>query len=580
VAGAKFHISFQLKLGGTKMLSKKCLLVGIFTLLSVSLAIAAPPAVHPTTGEPLVIDCLRGTPDAIDGDLSDWNLEAMTPAVLDVVEQLFSGQDSWDGPEDCSGEFYLLWDDENIYIAAVVKDDKLSMNKTDGSIWNADCVEIFFSTLNAVSGHDEHYQYGFNANNQTWLWDDMEGGGQSAVDYLQAASSITADGYICEVSIPHSEITPLDWSVGSIIGFHPCIDDTDIDNGDTELQMSWTGLAAHDQSLGFGHMVLSAEPVPAPDGWQSQDIGTTGGSAAESDGTWTISADGTDIWGNSDQFHYVYRELTGDATITARVVDNGTGSNAWAKGGVMIRQSLDGDSINVFGAITGGEGDGGTFQWRSVQGDSSSHNCTLTGIAPPYYVRLVREGNTFTVFMSADGVEWAQQGTDPVTIEMTDPVLIGLAVTSHQDGEVRTFTFDNVRVVSPDVIAIEEVLNQYAVAVNAGDLELWLSLHADDVVKMPPDEPAIFGIEDLRANNEFAFDNLTLEMVLYPEEAHVDGDLGFARGNYTLLITPKAGGDTAFVDGKYLTILKRQADGSWKISHDCFNSNVPPPPLE
>jgi ketosteroid isomerase-like protein len=474
----------------------------------------------------------------------------------------------------------MLWDDENIYIAAVVTDDKLSMNKTDGSIWNADCVEIFFSTLNAVSGHDEHYQYGFNANNQTWLWDDMEGGGQSAVDYLQAASSITADGYICEVSIPHSEITPLDWSVGSIIGFHPCIDDTDIDNGDTELQMSWTGLAAHDQSLGFGHMVLSAEPVPAPDGWQSQDIGTTGGSAAESDGTWTISADGTDIWGNSDQFHYVYRELTGDATITARVVDNGTGSNAWAKGGVMIRQSLDGDSINVFGAITGGEGDGGTFQWRSVQGDSSSHNCTLTGIAPPYYVRLVREGNTFTVFMSADGVEWAQQGTDPVTIEMTDPVLIGLAVTSHQDGEVRTFTFDNVRVVSPDVIAIEEVLNQYAVAVNAGDLELWLSLHADDVVKMPPDEPAIFGIEDLRANNEFAFDNLTLEMVLYPEEAHVDGDLGFARGNYTLLITPKAGGDTAFVDGKYLTILKRQADGSWKISHDCFNSNVPPPPLE
>ena len=47
------------------MLAKKCFLVGIFTLLSVSLAIADPPALHPTTGEPLVIDCLRGTPDAI-----------------------------------------------------------------------------------------------------------------------------------------------------------------------------------------------------------------------------------------------------------------------------------------------------------------------------------------------------------------------------------------------------------------------------------------------------------------------------------------------------------------------------------
>jgi hypothetical protein len=124
VAGVKFHISFQLKLGGTKMLSKKCFLVVVLTLLSVSLAIADPPAVHPTTGEPLVIDCLRGTPDAIDGDLSDWNLEAMTPAVLDVGEQLFSGQDTWANPEDCSGEFYLLWDDENIYMAVVVKDEK------------------------------------------------------------------------------------------------------------------------------------------------------------------------------------------------------------------------------------------------------------------------------------------------------------------------------------------------------------------------------------------------------------------------------------------------------------------------
>ncbi len=48
------------------MLAKKCFFVGIFTSFSLNLAIAAPPAVHPTTGEPLVIDCLNGTPDAID----------------------------------------------------------------------------------------------------------------------------------------------------------------------------------------------------------------------------------------------------------------------------------------------------------------------------------------------------------------------------------------------------------------------------------------------------------------------------------------------------------------------------------
>jgi uncharacterized protein (TIGR02246 family) len=132
--------------------------------------------------------------------------------------------------------------------------------------------------------------------------------------------------------------------------------------------------------------------------------------------------------------------------------------------------------------------------------------------------------------------------------------------------------------VEADIAAIEEVLNQYAVAVNTGDFELWLSLHADDVVKMGPDAPAIFGREALRASKEAAWDNFTLEMALYPEEAQVSGDLGFARGTYTLSITPKAGGETiiAVPDGKYLTLCKRQADGTWEISQDCYNSNVPP----
>ena len=78
-----------------------------------------------------MMDCLRGTPDAIDGDLSDWNLEAMSPAVLDTVEQLSSGQDIWTGPEDCSAEFYMLWDDVNIYMAVVVTDEKLFLLDED-----------------------------------------------------------------------------------------------------------------------------------------------------------------------------------------------------------------------------------------------------------------------------------------------------------------------------------------------------------------------------------------------------------------------------------------------------------------
>ena len=241
------------------MSTKKWLLVGGVTLLSFSLAMAGPPAVHPTTGEPLVITCLKGTPEAIDGDLSDWNLEAMTPAVLDATAQMFTGETNWTGPADCSGKFYLLWDDTRIYIGAIVKDEKLSMTKTGANIWNADCLEVFFSTTNAVTGHAEHYQFGFNVDGLKWNWESMGGTAGLDPDYLTVASTRTADGYICEASIEHGRMTSLDIAAGTTLGFHAVIDDTEAT--DREIQMTWTGREAHDQSLGFGHMILSSDPA-------------------------------------------------------------------------------------------------------------------------------------------------------------------------------------------------------------------------------------------------------------------------------------------------------------------------------
>ncbi len=131
--------------------------------------------------------------------------------------------------------------------------------------------------------------------------------------------------------------------------------------------------------------------------------------------------------------------------------------------------------------------------------------------------------------------------------------------------------------VEEDIAAIEEVLNQYAVSANAGDLELWLSLHADDVVKMPPDAPAIFGKEELGANFKPLFDNFTFEeMAIFDVEIQLAGDWVFSRCNFTATMAPKAGGEPLYMDAKDLCIFERQADGSWKISRDCYNSNVPP----
>ncbi len=242
------------------MLTKKWQFVGVFTLLSLSWALAAPPAVDPTTGAPLVLTCLRGTPTAIDGDLSDWNLDAMTPAVLNAPAQIYTGAASWTGPADLSGKFYVMWDDKNIYFAVIVKDDVLVADKTGADIWNADCVEIFFGTTNTapVGDHSQHSQWGFNFANQKWNWENLDGGAGVDPPYLQVATKRTTDGYICEAAMNYSGIHTLKIAAGSTIGFHCVLDDTDAAGGDREIQMTWTGREAHDQSLGFGYLVFSS----------------------------------------------------------------------------------------------------------------------------------------------------------------------------------------------------------------------------------------------------------------------------------------------------------------------------------
>jgi len=199
-------------------------------------------------------------------------------------------------------------------------------------------------------------------------------------------------------------------------------------------------------------LIISVVLVSSAVGQEFTDV-TVGsadpGATVVTEGVYEVTGNGADVWGTADAFQYYYTELIGDGSMVARVVDMGEGSNAWAKGGVMIRQSLDAGSMHAITALTGSEGGGAAFQRRiDTDGESTSNHSLADGpYAPPYWVKTERVGNDFTGYISADGETWVQAG-DTVTIEMADPVLIGLAVTSHAAGELRTVTFDNVAVES------------------------------------------------------------------------------------------------------------------------------------
>ena len=225
-------------------------------------------------------------------------------------------------------------------------------------------------------------------------------------------------------------------------------------------QLSWSSVPAGSYTLtavatdnggatttssGVTVTVNPATPPPSglPAGWSHADIGATpiAGDATFSNGVYSVKGSGADVWGTADAFHFAYRSLTGDGTIVARVTSIPQGIHAWVKAGVMIRASLTAGSQHAFMFASASKGM--AFQRRALAGgDSASTSGTMS--TAPRWVKLQRNGNLFSTYESADGVNWTLVGTDSITMPAT--VFVGLAVTSHSTSAAATCTFDSVSV--------------------------------------------------------------------------------------------------------------------------------------
>jgi len=187
--------------------------------------------------------------------------------------------------------------------------------------------------------------------------------------------------------------------------------------------------------------------LPSP--WLNQDIGSPGaaGSASYNSGTFTVNGSGADIAGTSDAGYFVYQPITGNCTITARVVSFSNIVADWAKAGVMIRESLNANSTFAFGNYTTNVANtvhSWTLLHRDTTGGTATQTVWGTDQVTPYWIRVVRSGNSFSGYVSSNGSSWTLITT--ATITMTSNVYVGMAVTSHQAGSISTATFDNVSV--------------------------------------------------------------------------------------------------------------------------------------
>ncbi len=201
-----------------------------------------------------------------------------------------------------------------------------------------------------------------------------------------------------------------------------------------------------------GTMALFVIVMPAPvlaqtlpAGWSFSDVGAPvlRGSATFQDGTFSVAGAGAGVSGQTDQLALAHRAWTGDGTIVARVVDI---PGAAASLGIMIRESLAGDSRHVFLGLRAGRL---TVLYRSAINALVGTAADRPGIAP-VWLRLQRQASSVVASVSTNGVDWAVFSTFNFTFAPT--VYGGLVVASGYPGTLETDRFSGVSITAAGLV--------------------------------------------------------------------------------------------------------------------------------
>ncbi len=160
-----------------------------------------------------------------------------------------------------------------------------------------------------------------------------------------------------------------------------------------------------------------------------------------SDSTYTISGSGTNMWFNTDEFHFAWKKMTGDVSIRAAIEMVGEGVDPHRKACLMIRQSLEPDAPYVDIAV---HGDGLTsMQFRETKGGLTHE--VKSNILAPKSALLQKKGEYISMQLASEDVDLSLTGGS-LRLMFEEPFYIGLGVCSHNGDVIETIKFSNVAV--------------------------------------------------------------------------------------------------------------------------------------
>ena len=159
--------------------------------------------------------------------------------------------------------------------------------------------------------------------------------------------------------------------------------------------------------------------------------------------TYTVTGSGANMWDARDEFHLVWRKLSGDFILRTQAAFVGAGTDPHRKLGWIVRRSLTPDSAYVDAAV---HGDGLTsLQFRRADGAKTEE--VRSTVTRTDVIQLERRGTTFVLSAAQFGDTFTR--TELAGVDLGDEVYVGLFVCAHNPAVSETAVFKNVRIVVP-----------------------------------------------------------------------------------------------------------------------------------
>jgi hypothetical protein len=169
---------------------------------------------------------------------------------------------------------------------------------------------------------------------------------------------------------------------------------------------------------------------------------------------YTVAGSGENMWFASDAFHFAWKKMAGDVSLTATIAFLGAGKNPHRKACLLIRQSLDADAAYVDVAL---HGDGLTsLQFREARG-APTHE-VQANVAAPARLRLEKRGPYARMYLAAAGEDLRFSGA-AVRVSFTEPFYAGIGVCAHDADVTEQATFADVELGVPPAPATPPVLH-------------------------------------------------------------------------------------------------------------------------